>query len=177
MPVTNYFNQSRSTVLHDTPGLSQKIWVAPLSWFLLLQDPGADGVTIATDHTFDTTTLPDAGFVQLYALPKSSEQNGETSGDPGALNLNWKVAGFLPGDDAASQVMMKALKNEDLIVITEDAECPGGARYQFGCMRVPANISSMKPASGKRGEGSKGWAIEIEATERFIYSGVVTEMG
>ena len=175
MPITGYFNMSRNTVTNDVAGLSQIGYIALLPWFDDLQDPGADKVTISTDHTF-LTSPTGAGFIKLYSLPKDVEANGETNGDAGALNLNWKYTMFLPGDDAATQAMAENLKNQDVIFAYEDAKCPNGARYQFGNLRCPANITSVKPVSGKRGEGKKGWEIVIEAQNRYFYSGVLTLM-
>jgi len=176
MPVPNFFNMKRSTVTNDVAGLSQVAYVALLDWFDDLQDPGTDGATISTDHTFLTTPVG-AGFVGLYATPKSTEANGESNGDPGALNINWTYTAFLPGDDAATQVMIESkLKNQDLILCYEDAKCPSGAVYQLGNRRVPCNLKSVKPASGKKGDGSKGWLLEFEATKRYFYSGAITMM-
>jgi len=175
MPVTNYFNMNRGNIGNQIPGFSQKAFIAPLGWFDSLQDPGADGVTITLDHTF-LTTPTGAGFVQLYALPKSVEAPGETNGEPGALNLNWKPKLFIPGDDAATQKLIETLQNDDVIVMLEDAKAPNGARYQFGNKRTPCSIVNVKPSSGTRGNGQKGWEIELEAVKRYVYSGAVTMM-
>ena len=177
---TNYFNQKRSTVGPQLPGYTQRILVAPKSDFTAIAPPdgalGIDATTVsAADHTFGVGK----GFYTLYAQIHKSEAPGATAGEPGGLTpVLWTPKFTIMGDTPATQQLLDALMNDDLIVLMEDPTAgtsdPSKALWQFGNSAVPLAITKMDPQSGTSNSGQRSYAIESVATMRYNYQGTVT---
>lgn len=178
MAINHFYKADRSSVKNQKPGYRNRAWLALASWFTTLSEPepgtfGAEAKTISDDHVFSTGK----GFLECYAMLKSVEADGDSTGDPGALHSNWKPKFLLPGDSAELQALIEeGLANEELILLVEDANCPEGGFRQFGCECTPMYITSYKFTSGNSGDGKKGYAIEGETTCRFFYEGTVVLM-
>jgi len=162
------------------PGYLNEIWVAPKSDFTLLQEPVLSGtpaagesVTISTAHTFPVGK----GFIKLACAPDSVEANGTMVGPKGAKRVKWQPKFTVQGDSPALLEQMKALLNEDLIVIFKDATCPGGPLIQFGCDCTPVNASEGEFTSSNTGadDGQKAWVITTDANCKYFYDAVIAE--
>jgi len=167
----DYFNYKKAQKANQKPGYTNKAYIAMLSDIITYSQPdgstGATAATISDPHTFDE----DKGFIEVYCLPKSVEGDSASNGDLGALNQEFTLKCFIPGDTAALQQMITALTNDDLIAVTVDINETGDKR-QFGSDKCPLYIKSKKFTSGKQGtEGKKGWEIELGGSpDRYFVS-------
>jgi len=164
--VAGYKHRNRKSTGTQRTGYSQRAWIAAQGWFSSIADTYLDNdIEVDGFHVFESGL----DWIRLYALPKSVEVMSEVNGDAGAVNKLWLPKLFIPGDSAAVQAMMEALKNEDLLVLVEEADTTIPYKLQFGNSRVPARVQSMKPTSGNVYDGRKGWELELIATERYHY--------
>lgn len=175
------YHFGKSTAENTRSGYTTNVYIADKADMLAIQEPAANPATpadkfkITTDHTFAVAT-PVKGFVKGYTLPKRGEADHTSSGEEGALSSNYKHKIFIPGDGAKLQALIEDIKSAELIMIVEDASAEG-VNIQYGSKRISAHVSSYKFTSGNQMEGTKGWELEITASDRFFYSGAITLQG
>jgi hypothetical protein len=168
------YNFTRGNVKNQAPGYTTNAYISLITNFLAIADPlatpASDIFKITTDHTF---TSP-AGFNKCYSLPKQSEASSETVGEAGGLTPIYKHKLFFPGDSPELQAMLDELRNQEVMVLVEDATQPGGTVIQYGTKKLPAYVEKISFQSGNQLEGTKGYVVEFTSATRFFYSGVIT---
>ncbi len=176
----NYKAYGEDNVKNNFPGYSNEAWIAPRSAFLLLQEPNpgatpAQGATvvITVAHTFPE----DEGFVKVYCAPDSVEAPGSFVGPKGSKRPKFQPKIVIPGDSPELFEQVKAMANEDLIIITKDANCPGGQLIQFGCDCAGSNMSEGTFDSSNTGtdDGFKGWTLTFDSYCKYFYNATITE--
>ena len=178
MSTTTYFNFKRTDVKNQEAGYRNIAYFAKVDQFTTIAapDPAALGslsVTIATDHAF-TGAVGTNGFYKAYCLPNKNDAPGESTGEEGAKTFVWKPKIFIPGDTPDVAAMVKALVNEDVILLLQDANCPNGGLRQYGNACYQAQVEKTTFTSGVTKSGTtKGWEIEFSATSRAFYNGTV----
>lgn len=174
----NYKAYTRADVKNEYPGYLNNAWIAPRSAFTLLQepDPGptpaqGDTVIIATAHTFPVGE----GFVPIYCAPDSVEGNGTLIGPKGSKRTKWQPKIIIPGDSPALLEQVKAMMNDDVIIIFKDATCPGSQLIQFGCDCSPSNVSEGQFTSSNTGadDGRKAWELTFDAYCKYFYDATI----
>lgn len=175
----DYKSYLRANVKNAEPGYSPEVWMAPLSEFLVLQEPvlpgvaAGDTVRITQAHTF----AAGKGFVRFECAPDSVTGDGTLIGPKGAKRTRFNPQIILQGDSPEQLEMIKAMANENMIVILKDATCPGGQLVQFGCDCTPVNVNEGQFTSSNTGDdqGQKAWTLTLQANCKYFYDAAVTE--
>lgn len=176
----NLAHLTRATVVNQAPGYVNKALIAIKRQMLVIGavDPEAvDGLseTIEDDHTFIASPAGQ-GFIELYCLPKSSEAKNTSTQEEGAIHNTWEHKLFMPGDSAVLSAMIKSIKNEELVVLVEDANEPDGPMIQYGGKKISSYVSKCEFTSGNQYDGKKGWELTVTSPVRYFYTGTVTMM-
>lgn len=166
------FNIKSSSIQNQRSGYSYLAYIAVQSEMDVISGD-TDGV-IASDHTFDVAT-PALGFMEVYNLPKKPESSTSTTGEEGGLNGQVVATLFIPGDSAAVDKALEAIRNEPLIVLLRDAT-PGGIVRQLGDEQNPCWVQSESFRSGTLADGTKGTEVQVYAPYRYDYQGTITIM-
>lgn len=161
--------------------------VAPLSWFASLGEPMplcADTLLLAgdtfeslveidTDHTFNTGL----GFMKLKGVQETVGLESGMIGEAKRKIFENKIIITVPGSDAALLGFVRAMKNEDLIVLGTEIE--SGRVRQIGSARNPAYISELTGKIDPTLEGDNSFAFTFSNKSVIpspIYKGVITDM-
>lgn len=176
----NYRNYLKPDQKNIDPGYSNTVWVAPLSWFAILQEPvlpgvaAGDTVTIKLAHTFTVGK----GFLKFRCAPDSTGGDGSFVGIPGALRPKFDPTMTLLGDSPELFEQLKEIANEDLIILMKNATCPEGQVIQFGCDCSPCSLRTAPFTSGKTNEdqGAKKWELTFNAPCKYFYTAAITEL-
>ncbi len=164
----------------NAPGVANKIYLAPLSWFDELQEapavettPGLN-IIITTTHTF-TVASPLRGFVEMYTTPRSAEFSAKQVGDIDSYGIDNVIEAWSPSISAPLFSLMAA--QDEYIVLVKDIDCSTPRYFQLGTSCSPALKREWEFKTGKAGgEGKKGTTIKFDAYHDriFIYTGTVT---
>lgn len=158
-------------------GYKNVIFWAPRDTFTAIQQPTAspsalgDKFKITTAHTFPA----DEGFISWLCKLNSVTVTGDTVGDDGAAQMEWKSTFTLLGDGASTQQQVTEQLNADNIFLLKDSDCLAGGPYvQLGdeCLSPIAKVTFDGKTTK---EGLKEYTIELTCKKKFFYSGTVTE--
>lgn len=153
-------------------GLSEFVWLAPISWFrengIKKADPGK--VVIEEDHEF----LPALGFIKFLLAPRKSKLAAVTVGDAGLMKFREELEFFLPGSYIEQHETMRHLLNEPLIVLVSDAVCSPHFFYQLGSEDLAA-YCSINFSTGTTMQGNKGYLVQVQSDTPavFLYEGII----
>lgn len=164
------FNIKRADIKNPAPGFSHKAYIGVLTDFTTVET-ATDGV-IAGDHAFDVGD----GFMEVLNAESKPEMNSSANGSGGNMGPDVYVQNlFIPGDSVEVQDAVDAIRNEELIVLVQDAT-QAGTVWQYGNAQNPAHIIAVNKQSGTLGNGEKGTMIQIQAVNRYDYQGTITSM-
>jgi hypothetical protein len=169
-------NRPITSVAGQKTGFSNKAYFAYTTEFDEIAAPTvttteANKREIVTDHTFTGSK----GFAEVYTLPDSGSMTSETFGEVGALNSMQKVSVLIPGEGSDVLAMIEEMKNKEMIFLGRDMN---NNLIQLGDELAPAYMVPGAPKfeSGTAYGGKKGYVIELQALNKWYYSGTVTKM-
>lgn len=138
-------------------GVQDHFFFAPVSWFETIQCPLADGIVIPEEHVF----VSGKNWIKVNVSPNTGDVNASSIGEVGSKKFIKKYKGFVPGTKETLHASMAGLKNEPIILIVPDSDCPSGYRYQLGCDCVYAYCESAEFTTGGLKDGRKGYMVEF----------------
>ena len=158
-------------------GVADHFFFAPVSEMASIKCPAtADDVVIAAAHTF--TDAVDGGFYKVACAPSKQKLGASFTGEAGSLKIMKKFEAFVPGSQEDLHKLIKHLKNEALILLVKDADCPADQYYQLGCDCLHAYLSADGGfETGTTKDGQKGYKLTFEypSSSVLIYTAAVTE--
>lgn len=170
-------NRQLADVTNQAPGYTTRAYISLMSAFALVaaaETADGDQFKVTDDHTFPEE--PEGlGFFEIYTLPRKTTVASESVGETGANTMMHRATLFFPGDGPDVMALIQKLKNEELMVIMEDANEPGGPMVQLGTKKTPAWFNSAPVfESGTQLDGMKGYTVEIISAAKLYYSGTLT---
>lgn len=177
--MSNYAAIAKDQETNKDGGYQNSIWFAPISTFLSVAKPAAnpaavgDTLKITDAHTF---TAP-AGFYPWRAKKHSVTIDGTPVGDPGSMNITWKLTAIILGDSASTQEQMQNMLNDDILYLVKDQNCEDGTYVQLGdeCLTPEVQVTFTGNTTA---QGYKEYKIEASVKgKKFFYSGAVTDQG
>lgn len=172
-----YKKFDKSTQENTGGGYKNVVFWAPRDTFTSIQKPIAsplalgDKFAITTAHTFPV----DEGFISWLCKLHSVTVTGDTVGDDGATQMEWKSTFILLGDGASTQEEVTEQLNADNIFLLKDSDCLAGGPYvQLGDECVSPAVKVTFDGKTTK-EGLKEYTIELTCKKKFFYSGAVTE--
>lgn len=129
-----------------------------------------DEVTIPGAHTF---TDPQ-GFMSWDCKTNSVKITGETVGEDGAQEIEWKATFQVLGDSASTQAQMQRILNDDIICLLKEAACLEDDSYvQLGdeCISPVFKVSFD---SFDTKQGKKTYTVEVTCKSKAFYAQTVT---
>lgn len=176
----NFVNISRQriTEANKKPGHSDVAYIAPVGFLDTIAgalDDGTPGSTkrITASHTF----LPNKGFIQVIAKPKSIDPTGDAQGEAGGQVASYKYKVIIKGDSDVIQEFVEQILNEDVILLVNSPVCGQNAFIQIGSECSAAQISGFSFRGGSRGNGGfPEYEFTVESSDRFFYEGTVTQL-
>ena len=178
MASKNLYKKFDKTTQENTGGgYKNVVFWAPRDTFTALQKPIAvpialgDKYAITTAHTFPV----DEGFISWLCKLHSVTVTGDTTGDEGATQMEWKSTFILFGDGASTQEEVTEQLNADNIFLLKDSDCLAGGPYvQLGDECVSPSVKVTFDGKTTK-EGLKEYTIELTCKKKYFYSGTVTE--
>lgn len=178
MASLNLYKKFDKTTQENTAGGYKNVvlW-APRDTFLAIQKPIAlplalgDKYAITTAHTFPLGE----GFISWLCKLHTVTLTGDTTGDEGATQMEWKTVFTLLGDGAITQEEVTEQLNADNIFLLKDSDCLAGGPYvQLGDECVSPAVKVTFDGKTTK-EGLKEYTVELTCKKKFFYSGAVTE--
>lgn len=158
-------------------GYKNVVFWAPVDTFTAVQVPTptptalGDTLKITTAHTFPA----DEGFISWLCKLHTVTVTGDTVGDDGANQMEWKATFTLLGDGAVTQEEITGQLNRDNIWLLKDSACLAGGPYvQLGDACVAPSVKVTFDGKTTK-EGLKEYTVELTCKKKSFYSGTVTE--
>jgi hypothetical protein len=157
-------------------GLTQRIYFAPISDFLVIQKPTV-GTTFASKsaitaaHTFKPTKY----FNIAYSTADKGKVDGKGQGEQDGKSFKQEGEFFYPGSKAEAHGFASAAKNDNFILLCEMPDSDTNGLIQVGTEMFPAKIEP-EFTSATNSAGVRGYMFKFTAMTPTIhvYSAAVT---
>lgn len=151
-------------------GTTQRIYFAPISYFDTIQTPIAVPTTfgekskIVTAHTF----LVGKGFSTVYCTANKGKVDAKSQGETDGKSLKMEGEFFFPGSLAEAHGLASAIKNDNMIILTEMPDSDVNGYIQTGSEMFPAKIDPEFTSATNEG-GVRGYTFKYYANTPTVY--------
>ncbi|MDL5050646.1 hypothetical protein QQ054_32100 [Oscillatoria amoena NRMC-F 0135] len=178
MPLEQIPITRSATIQNNIPGLAEHFWVAPITWFTLLNGPmvwaaAGDSAIIDADHTFAVGK----GFMKLQLDYQKNMFEGKKVGEFGSKNREYSIKGYLYGLENEVIEGVSQLENTELALLVKKLSKVGAGRVmQFGIPDMYARLDDYNEFSGTVKEGYAGYELifTVVQPQLYEYQGLIT---
>ena len=160
--------QSLEEAENYTPGVCQKLFIAPYEWFIAVKEP-QHGIIISEDHEF----IDGLAFIEIWLAPDKNSFATKNPGDLGSNIIYQEIYCEIPVIYAEALETLTNLRNIPCIALISDA-CTSDWYFQLGNNLCFAWLQ-LDLQTGTTASGSKGFKAKVNysSTQVWLYQGSI----